>query len=197
MNFKQIKRKYFKSSEEIISMFLGLVIVVVVGGLIFNYFQKNKGIVSVPGSSDEVVLSENMVNGKSGDYEVVKGDSLWKVAVKKYGNGYAWVEIAKANSLRDPSSLEAGQKLVMPEKVTVNGKEFGLIGIDTIIADNNSSVVPGAEYVVVKNDSLWKIALKAYGDGYQWTKIWQENKSKLPNANGLEIGMTLAIPKLN
>lgn len=197
MNFKQIKRKYFKSTEEVISMFLGLVIVVVVGGLIFNYFQKNKGTISVPGSSDEVVLSENVYNDKSGGYEVVIGDSLWKIAMKKYGNGYAWGEIAKANNLKNPSALEAGQKLVIPEKVLVNGKEFGLLGTTTIAANNNSSITSGTEYVVVKGDNLWKISVKAYGDGYQWTKIWQENKPKLPNANGLEIGMTLTIPKLN
>jgi len=197
MNFKQIKRKYFSSSEEVISMFLGLVIVVVVGGLIFNYFQKNKGIINVPGSSDEVVLNENMSNGKSGDYEVAKGDNLWKIAVEKYGNGYAWTEIAKANNLKNPSSLEAGQKLVIPEKVLVNGKEIGLAETTTIVSNNNSLVAPGTEYIVTKGDNLWKIAVKAYGDGYQWTKIWQENKSKLPNANGLEIGMKLAIPKLN
>ena len=197
MNFKQIKRKYFKSTEEVISMFLGLVIVVVVGGLIFNYFQKNKGTVSVPGSSDEVVLSEDMSNDKSGNYEVVKGDNLWKVAMKKYGNGYAWVEIAKANNLKNPSSLEAGQKLVIPTKVVVGGKEIGLIGSTSIVTNDNSSVTPGTEYKVVKGDSLWKIAVKAYSDGYQWTKIWQQNKVNLPNANGLEIGMALNIPKLN
>lgn len=197
MNFKQIKRKYFSSSEEVISMFLGLIIVVVVGGLIFNYFQKNKGTISIPGSSDEVALNENIPVIKSGDYEVVKGDSLWKIAMEKYGNGYAWVEIAKANNLKNPSSLESGQKLVIPEKVLVNGKEFGLAGTTTTASNNNSLVAPGTEYVVTKGDNLWKIAVKAYGDGYQWTKIWQGNRSKLPNANGLEIGMKLAIPKLN
>ena len=197
MNFKQIKRKYFKSTEEVISMFLGLVIVVVVGGLIFNYFQKNKGTVSVPGSSDEVVLSENISNNKNGNYEVVKGDSLWNVAMKKYNNGYAWVEIAKANNLKNPSVLETGQKLVIPDKVIVGGKEISLTDNTSIVANSNFSITPGTEYKVVKGDSLWKIAVKAYGDGYQWTKIWQQNKVNLPNANGLEIGMALMIPKLN
>ena len=40
MKFSDIRKKYFKSTEEIVSMFLGLIIVVVVGGLIFSYFQK-------------------------------------------------------------------------------------------------------------------------------------------------------------
>jgi nucleoid-associated protein YgaU len=196
MNFKQIKRKYFKSSEEVISMFLGLVIVVVVGGLIFNYFQKSKGVVDIPGSSDDITLTnETTISNKKGSYEVLLGDSLWKIADKKYGNGYAWTEIAKVNNLENPSTLEAGQNLIIPEKVEVNGEEFKLI--TSVIAENSVSIVIGEEYQVVKGDSLWNIAVEAYGDGYQWPQIWQENKEKLPDANGLEIGMTLMIPKLN
>jgi nucleoid-associated protein YgaU len=195
MNFKEIKKKYFKSSEEVISMFLGLVIVVVVVGLIFNYFQRNKGNVNIPGSSDDITISDESVINSSTNYEVIRGDSLWKIAVEKYNNGYAWTEIAKANNLSNPSVLEEGQKLVIPEKVAINGEEFGIIESTTI--DSNPSVLVGGEYKVVSGDSLWKIAVNAYGDGYQWLKIWNENKSKLPNANGLEIGMTLVIPKLN
>ena len=195
MNFAQFKRKYFKSNEEIVSMFLGLVIVVVVGGLIFNYFQKNKGVVNIPGLSNEVSLNmEKAEDSVVGVYEIVKGDSLWKIATEKYGNGYAWMEIAKANNLESPSVLEVGQKLTIPEKVTVAGEE---IGMKSIQGKGETVISQGENYQVIKGDSLWKIAVRAYGDGYQWTKIWQENKSKLPNANGLEIGVVLNIPKLN
>ncbi len=193
MNFKQIKRKYFKSSEEVISMFLGLVIVVVVIGLIFNYFQKNKGSVNIPGLNDDVSLNGDTISGDSGKYEVVKGDNLWKISMEKYGNGYAWTEVAKANGLENPSAIEVGQKLVIPDKVVVNGKEFGVVSTTS----GDSDVLVGSEYQVAKGDSLWKIAVKAYGDGYQWPKIWEENRAKLPNANGLEIGMMLMIPRLN
>jgi nucleoid-associated protein YgaU len=192
MNFKQIKKKYFKSSEEVISMFLGLVIVVVVGGLIFNYFQKNKGMINIPGSNDDVSLNGDSIVGGSGEYEVLRGDNLWKIAVDKYDNGYVWPKIAEINNLDNPSVLEAGQKLLIPEKIIVNGEEFGVISSTTI--GNNSLE---GEYQVARGDSLWKIAVRAYGDGYQWVKIWEENRSKLPNANGLEIGMMLKIPKLN
>ena len=196
MNFKQIKRKYFSSSEEVISMVLGLVIVVVVVGLIFNYFQKNKGSVNIPGSNDKVTMSGDVDgNQESGVYVVIKGDSLWKIAEKKYNNGYAWTEIAKVNNLKNPGILEVGQKLVVPEKVSINSQEFKIVSQTTI--GQTQTISPGSEYKVARGDSLWKIAVKAYGDGYQWVKIWQENKTKLPNASGLEIGMTLTIPKLN
>jgi nucleoid-associated protein YgaU len=189
MNFRKFKQKYLKSTEEVISMFLGLVIVLVVIALIFNYFQKNKGIVDIPGATDDISLNQESKLVDSSEYKVVKGDSLWKIAEKFYGDGYAWTEIAKANVIKNPSILEIGQKIIIPKNIIAKEKEK--------MIDNSSLVSPGEEYKVVKGDSLWKIAVRAYGDGYQWNKIWQENKSKLPNANGLEIGMVLNIPKLD
>lgn len=38
-------------------------------------------------------------------------------------------------------------------------------------------------YTVVKGDSLWKIAKKYYGDGSQYTKIYNTNKDKIKNPN--------------
>jgi nucleoid-associated protein YgaU len=50
--------------------------------------------------------------------------------------------------------------------------------------------------VVKSNDSLWKIAVNAYGDGYQWVKIYQENKTKIGlNPNLLISGTKLSLPK--
>jgi len=193
MNFAEIKKKYFKSTEEIVSMFLGLVIVVVVGSLIFNYFQKSKGTVDIPGSTD-IKLTDNAVEklSENGEkiYQVIKGDNLWEIAVKEYGDGYQWTKIAAANNLKNASVISVGQKIVIPKSEA--SKE-----VVSKQNDNSQVIVQGSDYKVVKGDSLWKIAVRAYSDGYQWTRIWKENKSKLNNPNGLEIGMILNIPKLN
>ena len=42
-------------------------------------------------------------------YTVVKGDHLWGIAVRAYGDGYKWVEIAKANEIATPNYIEVGQ----------------------------------------------------------------------------------------
>ncbi len=47
-------------------------------------------------------------------YTVVRGDSLWNIAVKEYGNGYKWVEIARANKLKNPNIIHAGNVLTLP-----------------------------------------------------------------------------------
>ena len=92
-------------------MFLGLVIVVAVVGLIFNYFQKRRGSIDLPGLtvqknidisgviSDKNEPTQRVINKL---YTVKKGDSLWKIAEVNYGSGYNWVDISKANKLINP-----------------------------------------------------------------------------------------------
>lgn len=46
---------------------------------------------------------------------------------------------------------------------------------------------------VEENETLWDIANKYYGSGYNWVSITSENK--LTNPNYLEVGQELTIPK--
>lgn len=192
MKFSRFIKKYFKSTEEIVSMFLGLIIVVVVSGMIFNFIQKRKGNITIPGVSDISISKEDLINQGNmsideNSFIVRADDSLWKIAEEKYNDGFAWTEIAKANNLTRPYHIEIGQILVLPK---IDKKEVVAIGSDTV------STITVGEYKVLRNDNLWKIAVRSYGDGYQWVKIWQENKSKLRDPNKLEIGMVLTIPNL-
>ena len=181
MNNNSIWSKYFKSSEETVSMFLGLVIVVVVVGMVFNFFQKRRGEVTVPGVSDNLVLNGNKkaesTSSAENVYVVKKGDSLWKIAEINYKSGFKWTEIAKDNNLKS-NNLEVGQKLVLKEAIV-------------------STTPEATTYKVTRGDSLWKIAVASYGDGYKWVQIWQSNKNKLRDPGKLEIGMLLLLPKLN
>lgn len=47
-------------------------------------------------------------------YTVVKGDYLWDIAVRAYGDGYKWVEIAKVNNLVNPDVIYSGNVLKLP-----------------------------------------------------------------------------------
>jgi len=51
---------------------------------------------------------------KDKTYTVVPGDDLWDIAVKQYGNGYRWVDIAKTNNLSNPDLIHAGNVLQLP-----------------------------------------------------------------------------------
>lgn len=47
-------------------------------------------------------------------YTVVKGDHLWGIAVRAYGDGYKWVEIAQVNNLENPNLIHPGNILTLP-----------------------------------------------------------------------------------
>ncbi len=47
-------------------------------------------------------------------YTVVKGDHLWDIAVRAYGDGNKYTMIIEANKLRNPDRIEAGTVLKLP-----------------------------------------------------------------------------------
>ena len=47
-------------------------------------------------------------------HTVVKGDTLWAIAKKYYGNGNRYPEIARANNIVNPNIISVGQKLLIP-----------------------------------------------------------------------------------
>ena len=47
-------------------------------------------------------------------YTIKRGDTLWDLAQKYYGNPYQWTKIAQANANPDPRKLQIGRKLIIP-----------------------------------------------------------------------------------
>lgn len=61
------------------------------------------------------VRAEDLTPLNSGRYHTVaKGDTLWAIAQKYYGNGSRYPEIAKANNVSNPNVISVGQKLLIP-----------------------------------------------------------------------------------
>ena len=58
------------------------------------------------------VQQPNPITGVS--YTVVKGDYLWSIAERAYGDGYKWIVIAKANDLSNPNIIYSGNVLKLP-----------------------------------------------------------------------------------
>ena len=68
---------------------------------------------AAPSQNEEV--SDGDENGVSQEtYTVAKGDSLWNISVKLYGDGYKWTEIANANGLKNPNLIHSGNVFVIP-----------------------------------------------------------------------------------
>ena len=62
-----------------------------------------------------VVAQNKVLDPISGaTYSVVRGDNLWTIAVRAYGDGFKWTQIAKENKLVHPNLIHAGNLLVLP-----------------------------------------------------------------------------------
>lgn len=70
-------------------------------------FVGTKLIIPTVNEEKEALISET-------SYTVVKGDCLWNIAVRAYGDGYRWVDIAKANNLISPDLIHTENVLVIP-----------------------------------------------------------------------------------
>jgi len=176
--------KFFRVNESRISTVLGLAVIAVVGVLVFNYFrgvnQETEEIATpTPVATGEVKLvtdeSGKLVpEGLPTTYTVKDEDSLWKIAEDFYTSGYNWVDIAKENGLTNPNQLLVGQELKIPKT------EVKQIETDKTTQTTEAGI-SGDTYTIVKGDNLWKIAVRAYGDGYRWSEIAESNNLDNPN----------------
>jgi nucleoid-associated protein YgaU len=192
VDLKELLKK-LKLSEQNISMVLGALVVIVIGVLIFNYFRGVGQKVTteeapVPG---EVKLIEEegkfVPEGLPKTHTVQAGEHLWMIAETYYGSGYNWVDIARENKLVNPNRLLVGQELIIPKTEVIKLVETPVTGL--------GGAISGDKYTVEKSDNLWKIAVRAYGDGYQWTKIWQANENLVKNPDIIEPGQVLSLPR--
>lgn len=200
MNLKSLLKnlKYYESS---ISMILGVIIIIVVGILIVNYFSANKG---------ETIPSMQITNQSlPATYVVAKGDDLWKISEKYYGTGYSWTKIAKANNITNANQIEAGQILNIP--VIEDNTDQKSTPIQSVTpteklspspiekptypeyTDKINNIIKDNTYTVEKGDTLWSIAVRSYGDGYKWVDIARVNK--LLNPNLIHRGNIFIIPR--
>ncbi len=99
-------------------------------------------------------------------------------------------------TLRD--EISKAIKTVQLQKEQREELEYYLSQIETQLAayKENFQIVGGAPYVVQKNDSLWKIARKLYGDANKWPLIYRANQDKIKNPNLIYAGQQLQIPQL-
>lgn len=69
--------------------------------------------------AQEGEMSATSTDKITGDtYTVKKGDELFKIAERAYGDGKRYMEIVKANNLRNPDDIEVGMVLKIPRTNT-------------------------------------------------------------------------------
>lgn len=63
-------------------------------------------------TQEPVVSTDEKITGTT--YKIVHGDDLWEIAVRAYGDGYRWVDIAHANGLDNPDLIHSDNILAIP-----------------------------------------------------------------------------------
>ncbi len=122
-------------------------------------------------------LKRSLPKPKHDMYHVLRGDYLWKISGKReiFNDPWKWMRIYSANrdEIRDPDLIYPDQMLRIPRQ----------IGRD--------------EHLVMKGDFLRKIAgyAQVYSDPFQWTKIYQANKTIIQDPNLIYPEQILIIPR--
>lgn len=190
-------KQQFNISENFLSLGLGILVVVVVGALIFNYVSNrsaNKGETTPTAEQgQEEEQKETAPIALPTKHKVAVNEDLWKISERYYKTGYNWTDIANANNLSDPNVLLVDSELIIP---AVEPKVLAVS--DTIIKNEiatptSPKAITGDSYTVTPGDNLWEIAIRAYGDGYKWVEI--ANANSLANPDLIHAGNVLTIPR--
>ena len=123
-------------------------------------------------------------------YTVGRGDTLWKIAEKFYGDGSYWQKIFAENAAvigSDPNRIYVGQILT----IYLNQGDGSVM---TAMPAEGMEGIEGNYYIVQEGDTLWKIALKIYNRGWRWRRIYEANVNSIPDPQNIYVGQVLLIP---
>ena len=120
--------------------------------------------------------------------QLCAGDTVTLKGLGKYLSGDYYVQdVTRSVSSKGYSHSATLIRTDLGDKLTVEGA-----------VEETKEVKKEPENVrthtVSKGDTLWGIAKKYYGNGSQYTKIYDENTSQIANPNLIYIGQVLTIP---
>lgn len=208
-NFIEKLESEVETKQSKISMVLGALIILVIGILIFNYFNKkgafNQGKASLgPAQQSTQTVEDVSPNALPGKYTIKEGDTLYEVAEIYFKDGFRYEEIAKANNLTNADEITAGTVIDIP-KLEIKAESTPQPQViaeaqnneNTGTGGGNSTIwgprIEGEAYTVVEEDWLSKIAGRAYGDIMAFEKIARANNISDPDH--IESGQVLTIPR--
>ncbi|MDD2823063.1 MAG: LysM peptidoglycan-binding domain-containing protein [Candidatus Daviesbacteria bacterium] len=201
-------QEQLKLDQSYLSLVLGLLIVVIAGILVFNYFKTNKATIGPSNQIEETAQADVTPDNLPGKYTVKNGDTLFTIAQKYYNNGFKYTEITKANNLTNADSINTGQVLEIPKleettaaaTPTITQTATSSASTTNEIATGGSEnqttwgeKITGNTYTVVEGDWLSKISGRAYGDIMQFNKLAEANN--IANPDLIQPGMVLKIPR--
>lgn len=90
------------------------------------------------------------------------------------------------------ATAEAIEKAVL---MAGNVEGIANVNIDGVVIQSGELAGDDEFYVIVKGDTLWKIAEQAYGNGAKYKAIVEANKEVIKDENKIFPGQKIRIPK--
>jgi lysozyme len=115
-NFLDRIQNDLEKNQSYLNLILGALIVIVLGVLIFNYFNKpstDTGNVTPTAETTTDESGDVKKENLPGKYKAKEGDTLFIIAQKYYDDGNKYNEIMKDNNLTS-ENIEVGQELNIP-----------------------------------------------------------------------------------
>jgi hypothetical protein len=154
----------------------------------------------VPKSND---LQLSTLDYDDRGHVTISGQALAGATVRAYIDDRAAAEAVSGNDSRwrmapaDP--IEAGKHVLRLDRLGKDGKPVARLEL----AFERQLAAPGAPGVdsrklsIVKGDNLWNIARAHYGEGLQYTIIFNANKDQIRDPDLIYPGQNFSLPKVN
>ena len=127
------------------------------------------------------------------DYTVQAGDTFQTISRRVYGTPAHADAIARANALKDPKRLKAGQVIRVP-KDPANVQGLPTTVEVQVPVDEPVATAADQTYEVKPGDSLSSISQKFYGSVRFADLIFQANTKQLSSPDKLRVGQKIVIP---
>lgn len=181
---KEYKQQISASPQEsYISLVLGFLVVVVSGILLYNFITKrNASEPAVPAPSP--TITEEVISTVSGTLTITAPQST-PTAVPSSPTTQPTASPAPTASVT-PTATPSPVMTIAP---SVTATTTPKVVVSPVPA---AATQTGSTHTVQKGESLWKLAEKYYGSGFEWKKIAEANGLKNPRI--IEVGQQLSIP---
>ena len=146
-----------------------------------------------PARAEPVQPGTRVVPPEFREHVVAEGETFETIARVYFGSASFGPVIARANPLKDPRRLRAGEVVRVPVDP---GNVQGVVVREDGAPDPPPRPDPVVEYVVKPGDSLSRIAQSYYGSERHADFIFRANADTLASPDRLRVGQTLRLPPL-
>ncbi len=124
-------------------------------------------------------------------YTIRSGDTFETIARAQWGDASLWTIVARANPLKDPNRLKAGQVIRLPN-------EIGNIQGVALTPEGGPDAPPAERtYVVRSGDTLSSIAAEHLGTSTLAGRVFELNRDRLRDMHSLQVGQELRLPAVD